>query len=245
MKTRFLLPSLALAVTAGLIFTAQAQDKKPEAPAKDKEPAKEAAPTPAPAPAAKAADLTDPTKLTEKAPATFKAKFETTKGSFVIKVDRESAPIGADRFFNLVKAGYFKDVAFFRVISGFMAQFGIHGDPKVSAAWKSATIQDDPVKSSNVRGAITYAKSRLPNSRSTQFFINFGDNSSSLDSTGFASFGSVVEGMDVVDKLNSEYGEGAPAGRGPNQMLVQSQGNTYLKAKFPNLDYIKSATIVE
>lgn len=192
---------------------------------------------------AAAADLTDPSKLTEKAPDTFKAKFETTKGSFVIEVVRDQAPLGADRFYNLVKGGYFQDIAFFRVIPGFMAQFGIHGDPKVSAAWRPARIQDDAVKSGNARGAISFAMAG-PNTRTTQFFINLVDNSR-LDGMGFASFGKVVEGMDIVDKINGEYGEGAPRGRGPDQGRIQSEGNTYLKEKFPNLDYIKSASIAK
>ena len=189
------------------------------------------------------ADLTDPSKLTEKAPETFKAQFDTTKGKFIVEVTRALSPNGADRFYNLVRSGYFKDIAFFRVIPGFMAQFGIHGDPKVATAWRTATIPDDPVKSSNVRGAITFAKTGAPNSRSTQFFINFGDNKN-LDGMGFAPFGKVTEGMDIVDKINGEYGEGAPRGRGPEQGRIQSQGNVYLKKDFPNLDYIKSVTIV-
>lgn len=195
-------------------------------------------------PAAPAPSLafTDPSKLTEKAPDTFKARFETAKGAFVIEVTRADAPLGADRFYNLVKSGYFKDVAFFRVIPGFMAQFGIHGDPDVSAAWRPMKIQDDPVKSGNRRGAISFAMAG-PNTRTTQFFINLVDNSR-LDGMGFASFGKVVEGMDVVDKIHGGYGEGAPRGDGPNQALIQSQGNTYLKKDFPKLDYILSASVV-
>jgi len=188
-----------------------------------------------------APDFTDPVKLTEKSPETFKAKFETTKGNFTIEVTRSLSPNGADRFYNLVRSGYFKDVAFFRVIPGFMCQFGIHGDPKVSAAWRKAQIPDDPVKGSNTRGFITYAMAG-PNTRTTQFFISFGDNSR-LDNTGFSPFGKVTEGMDVVDKINGEYGEGAPSGRGPNQNRIQMEGNAYLKKDFPNLDYIKSATV--
>ena len=122
-----------------------------------------------------------------------------------------------------------------------MCQFGIHGDPKVSAAWRKAQIPDDPVKGSNTRGFITYAMAG-PNTRTTQFFISFGDNSR-LDNTGFSPFGKVTEGMDVVDKINGEYGEGAPSGRGPNQNRIQMEGNAYLKKDFPNLDYIKSATV--
>ncbi len=189
-----------------------------------------------------AAGFADPGKLTAKAPETFKAKFETTKGSFTVEVTRALAPNGADRFFNLVQSGYFTDLAFFRVIPGFMCQFGIHGDPKVSAAWRSAKISDDPVKASNVRGAVTFATAG-PNTRTTQLFINFGDNAR-LDGMGFSPFGKVSEGMDVVDKINGEYGEGAPQGRGPAQGRVQAEGNAYLKKDFPNLDYIKSASIL-
>lgn len=192
--------------------------------------------------AAATADLTQPSKLTEKAPDSFKVKFNTTKGAFTVEVTRSLSPNGADRFYNLVKADYFKDIAFFRCIPGFMVQFGIHGDPKVAAAWREAQIPDDPVKASNTRGAITFATAG-PNTRTTQMFINFADNQR-LDGMGFSPFGKVVEGMDVVDKINGEYGEGAPGGRGPNQGLVQQQGNSYLKKDFPNLDYIKSATIV-
>jgi peptidyl-prolyl cis-trans isomerase A (cyclophilin A) len=186
--------------------------------------------------------FTDPAKLTEQAPETFKAQFDTTKGKFTIEVTRSLSPNGADRFYNLVHSGYFKDVAFFRVIPGFMCQFGIHGDPGVSAKWRAAAIADDPVKGSNTRGTITFATAG-PNTRTTQLFINFADNIN-LNGMGFSPFGKVTEGMDVVDKINGEYGEGAPRGGGPNQGRVQAEGNTYLKKDFPNLDYIKSATIV-
>ncbi len=191
-----------------------------------------------------ALDFTDPAKLTEKSPESFKVKFETSKGNFTVEVTRSLAPNGADRFYNLVRSGYFKDVAFFRVIPGFMCQFGIHGDPKVAAAWNKdkAQIPDDAVKAGNTRGAITFATAG-PNKRTTQLFINFGDNSR-LDKTGFSPFGKVTEGMDVVDKINGEYGEGAPSGRGPSQNRIQTEGNAYLKKDFPNLDYIKSATFV-
>lgn len=199
---------------------------------------------PAPAAAAPAASLLEPAKLNEQAPESFKVKLTTTKGDITIQVSRALSPNGVDRFYNLVKNGYFTDVAFFRVIEGFMGQFGIHGDPKVAAAWRSANIQDDPVKGSNIRGAITFAKSGAPNSRSTQFFINLKDNPN-LDTMGFSPFGKVIEGMDVMDKINNEYGEGAPGGRGPAQGRVQQEGNAYLKKDFPRLDYIKSATILK
>lgn len=192
---------------------------------------------PAEKPAAAAADLTNPAKLTEKAPDTFKVKFNTTKGSFTVEATRSMSPNGADRFYNLVKSGYFKDIGFFRVVPGFMVQFGIHGDPKVSAAWREANISDDPVKGSNTRGTVTFATAG-PNTRTTQLFINYGNNTF-LDGQGFSPFGKVTEGMDVVDKINSEYRET------PNQGAIQMRGNEYLKKNFSNLDYIKSATIVQ
>lgn len=184
----------------------------------------------------------DPAKLTAKAPETFKAQFNTTKGKFVIKVTRSLAPHGADRFYNLVRSGYFTNIAFFRVIHGFMCQFGISGNPAVSAQWRTATIPDDPVKGSNMRGTITFATAG-PNTRTTQLFINFGNNTF-LNSQGFAPFGRVVEGMDVVDKIYSGYGDGPPGGTGPDQRYIQAEGNAYLKKSFPKLDYIKSVTIV-
>jgi peptidyl-prolyl cis-trans isomerase A (cyclophilin A) len=183
-------------------------------------------------------NFSDPSKLTAMAPETFKAQFDTTKGKFTVEVTRSLAPNGADRFYNLVKSGYFTDVEFFRVVPGFMCQFGIHGDPAVSAKWRDANITDDPVKGSNTRGTITFATAG-PNTRTTQLFINFGNNAN-LDGMGFSPFGKVTEGMDVVDKINSEYGENPPDAQGH----IQTEGNTYLKKTFPNLDYIKSATIV-
>jgi peptidyl-prolyl cis-trans isomerase A (cyclophilin A) len=190
---------------------------------------------------ASAQNLSNPAALREQAPPVYKAKFDTTKGVFVIEVHRDWAPNGADRFYNLVKNGFYDNVRFFRVISGFMVQFGIHGDPKVSAPWREAQLRDDPVKQSNKRGYITYAMAG-PNTRTSQVFINFGDNAS-LDSQGFSPFGRVVTGMEVVDKLNAEYGEGAPRGRGPDQSRMQMEGNAYLTKDFGRLDYVKKATI--
>lgn len=187
--------------------------------------------------------LLDPAKLNETAPAEFKARFETSKGTFVVLVHRDWAPRGADRFFNLVKNGYHNENRFFRVISGFMVQFGVHGDPKVAAAWQKARIQDDPVKMSNKRGYITFATAG-PDTRTTQVFINFKANNF-LDGQGFAPFGEVVEGMEVVDSLYAEYGEGAPNGRGPRQDRIQFEGNEYLKKDFPKLDYVKTVQLVE
>jgi peptidyl-prolyl cis-trans isomerase A (cyclophilin A) len=177
------------------------------------------------------------------APARFKVRFATSKGEFAVMVTRDWAPRGADRFYNLVKSGFYDDCRFFRVISGFMAQFGIHGDPDVSAVWKPAKFDDDPPKEKNTRGRITFATAG-PNTRTTQLFINFADNSR-LDAMGFTPFGEVVAGMDVVDKINAEYGEGSPRGKGPAQARIQSEGNNFLKDEFPRLDFIKTAKIAE
>jgi peptidyl-prolyl cis-trans isomerase A (cyclophilin A) len=185
--------------------------------------------------------LKNPAALTEQAPAMFKADFDTSKGLIVITVHRDWAPIGADRFYNLVKNGFFDDVRFFRVLDGFMAQFGIHGDPAIQAAWTTARLKDDPVKQTNKRGYVTYATAG-PGTRTTQLFINQGDNGS-LDKQGFAPFGEVTTGMSVVDKLYNGYGEGQPQGNGPNQGALTSQGNAYLAKSFPKLDYIKTATL--
>ena len=186
--------------------------------------------------------LLRPATLNEQAPPVYRAKFETSEGDFVIEVHREWAPLGADRFYNLVRNGFYDGVRFFRVLDGFVAQFGIHGDPQVSAAWRNQRIPDDPVLQSNARGFVTYAMAG-PNTRTTQVFISYGDNSR-LDGMGFAPFGQVVEGMDVVDALHSGYGEGAPRGAGPDQGRIQAEGNAYLEREFPELDYVERATIV-
>jgi len=187
------------------------------------------------------ARLGDPAALKEQAPATYKAKFETSKGTFVIEVTRAWAPTGADRFYNLVKNGFFDDTRFFRNIAGFMVQFGLNGDPALNAKWRVARIPDDKVTQHNTRGMITFATSG-PNARTTQVFINFADNSQ-LDGMGFAPFGKIVSGMDVVDKLYSGYGEGAPNGSGPDQNRIQTEGNAYLAKSFSKLDMVKKATI--
>jgi peptidyl-prolyl cis-trans isomerase A (cyclophilin A) len=185
-----------------------------------------------------ASKLVNPAGLNEKAPATFRVKFDTSAGAFVVEVHRDWAPNGADRFYNLVKNGFYNDCRFFRVVPNFMVQWGIHGDPNIQNHWAEANIKDDPVKESNTRGYVTYAQSSAPNSRSTQLFINFKDNSF-LDNQRFAPFGKVASGMDVVDKINSTYGEK------PDQGAIQTQGNAYLNKSFPKLDYIKTATIEE
>ena len=193
---------------------------------------------------ANTAALKNPAALKETAPAAYKVNFDTSAGAFVVEVQRDWAPQGADRFYNLVKSGFFDNTRFFRVISGFMVQFGIHGDPTVSAAWRNARIPPDPVKQSNKRGYITYAMGGSPDTRTTQLFINFGDNAR-LDASGFAPFGQVVSGMDVVDKIYSAYGEGAPSGAGPEQGRIQAEGNAYLTKDFPKMDYIKTAQIAK
>jgi len=182
------------------------------------------------------AKLRNPSALTETAPATYKASFDTSAGTFVIEVHRDWAPKGADRFYNLVKNGFFDDTRFFRVVPNFMVQWGISGTPTIQAVWRNAQISDDPVKESNKRGFITFATAGA-NTRTTQVFINFKDNTF-LDKQGFAPFGQVVEGMDVVSKINSQYREE------PNQSMIQNQGNAYLNKDFPKLDYVKKATIV-
>jgi peptidyl-prolyl cis-trans isomerase A (cyclophilin A) len=188
------------------------------------------------------ASLKNPAALKETAPAKYSAKFDTSAGTFVVEVTRAWAPNGADRFYNLVKSGYFDGCRFFRVVEGFMVQFGINGDPAVNSAWMSAKIQDDPVKESNTRGMVTFAQTSELNSRGTQVFVNFGDNKF-LDATRFAPFGKVTTGMDVVDKLYNGYGEGAPRGKGPDQNRIQTEGNAYLTKDFPKMDYVKTATI--
>jgi peptidyl-prolyl cis-trans isomerase A (cyclophilin A) len=181
-------------------------------------------------------NLLEPSTMTAKAPETFQAKFVTTKGSFTVTVTRSWAPRAADRFYNLVRAGFFTDAAFFRVISGFMAQFGISARPEVAKAWQPARIPDDPVMQSNTRGRITFATAG-PNTRTTQLFINFGNNAG-LDGQGFAPFGEVTEGMEVVDMIYSAYGEQ------PNQGAIQAEGKAYLDKNFPKLDHIISASVV-
>lgn len=180
--------------------------------------------------------LLHPATLTAKAPEAYDVQFTTTKGDFVVHVTRAWAPLGADRFYNLVKHGFFTDAAFFRVVPGFMIQFGLNANPALNRAWQSANIKDDPVTQSNKPGYITFATAG-PNTRTTQLFINFGSNAF-LDSQGFAPFGQVTSGMDVVQKLYSGYGER------PDQGSITAQGKAYLDKNFPNIDSIKSATIV-
>jgi len=180
--------------------------------------------------------LMKPSTLNERAPKLYKATFDTTAGVFVIEVHADWAPNAADRFYNLVKNGYYDGCRFFRVVPGFMVQFGINGDPAVQRNWVNATIPDEKVTQGNTRGYVSFAKSSAPNSRTTQVFINFADNSR-LNRDGFAPFGKVVSGMDIVDKIYSGYGQQ------PDQSRIQTEGNAYLTKNFPKLDYIKKATI--
>jgi len=175
------------------------------------------------------------------APDSYTVKFETSKGDFVVTVTRDWSPLGADRFYTLVKSGFYDGARFFRVLPGFVAQFGIAADPAATAKWRNANLVDDPVKQSNRRGTITFATGG-PNTRTTQVFINLADNAS-LDPRGFSPFGAVSQGMEVVDQFYSGYGEGAPGGNGPAQTSAESDGNAYLIREFPKLDYIKKATI--
>lgn len=180
--------------------------------------------------------LLNPASFTAKAPAVFRAKFSTTAGDFVVEVHRDWAPLGADRFYNLVRSGYFDNAAFFRVVSGFVVQFGLSANPAVNKVWSTARIQDDPVLQSNKRGYLVFATAG-PNTRTTQLFINYADNTR-LDHMGFAPFGTVVEGMDVVSKIYPGYRES------PRQDLITEQGDAYLKANFPDMDKIKLARIL-
>lgn len=190
--------------------------------------------------------MKDPSLAKDEAPAKFTAKFDTTAGAFEVECTREWAPSGVDRFYNLVKIGFYDDVAFFRAVKGFMVQFGIHGDPEVSKHWSSANIDPDEVKQSNKRGMVTFAQAGRPagqgltaSARSTQIFINYADNDR-LDGMGFAPICKVSKGMDVVDKIHQGYGE-APSREQP---ILQSKGNAHLREKYPELDYIKTAKIV-
>jgi len=231
---------IAILACALFVISVSAMAQTPAAP-----PAKKPT-TPAKAPAAKAGPfdpaLLQPTTLKAKAPAEYEVKFVTTAGDFTIKVTRAWAPNGADRFYNLVRHHFYDGAAFFRVLPGFMAQFGISAYPEVSKVWETATIKDDPIVQSNHRAFVSFATAG-PNTRTTQAFINYGNNEA-LDRSGFSAFGVVTDGMEVVDKLYNGYGEGAPDGHGPDQGLITSRGHAYLEKGFPKLDTIKTATLV-
>ncbi len=176
--------------------------------------------------------------MTAKSPEECKIKFETSAGDFILEIHRSWAPKGADRFVNLIENGFYDECRFFRIVPNFVAQFGINGDPALSKIWREARITDDPVKRTNSRGFVCFATSG-PNSRSTQVFINYGDNGG-LDAQGFAPFGQIVMGMDVVDKFFAGY-----ARSGPDQGRLQYEGNAYLEKSFEKLDYIKKAYVME
>jgi len=180
----------------------------------------------------------------ERAPDQFKVQMQTTKGDVVILVHRDWSPIGADHFYELTQLHFYDQNAFFRALKGFVVQWGISGDPQLNKTWSEITIKDDPPKVSNQVGTVVFAKRGDPDSRSTQLFINLGDNSASLDSQGFTPFGEVVQGMDNVMKINTEYGEMAPNGSGPNPAAIADIGNPYLEEHFPKLDYIKKARVI-
>jgi peptidyl-prolyl cis-trans isomerase A (cyclophilin A) len=233
---------------AGLVLAAAAGGCRSQAPSPSPTPAATAAtaapaatPTPAaaasPTPAGPRAALFDPTRATAQAPASFRVRFDTTRGGFIVAVTRAWAPLGADRFYNLVQAGYYDDCGFFRVVPGFVVQFGISGDPKVTVAWSQARIKDDPVKQTNSLGRITFATGGK-DTRTTQLFVNLKNNAM-LDGMGFAPFGEVVSGMDVVQAIYAGYGET------PDQGLITMAGNAYLKEQFPRLDYVKKAAILK
>ncbi|MDR3727171.1 MAG: peptidylprolyl isomerase [Terracidiphilus sp.] len=205
-----------------------------QTPAPKRAPSKSSAPHSAAASAHPS--LLNPASLNAKAPAVYKAQFTTNIGSFVVEVHRDWAPLGADRFYNLVRNGYFTNAAFFRVVRGFIVQFGLSANPAVNKVWHTATIPDDRVTQNNKRGTLVFA-SAGPNTRTTQMFINTVDNTN-LDRQGFAPFGTVVQGMDVVDKIFPGYRDT------PRQDLITTQGDAYLKANFPDIDRIKIARIV-
>src|SRR5437016_10480875 len=250
---------VAAAAVATLFFGCKAKEQAAEAQPPEKPKAEASAEpkteTPASAPTQPEARASAPTEaprrgydrallraalLKEKAPETFQVKFTTTRGDFVVTVNRAWAPIGADRFYNLVKRHFYDNASFFRVVPGFVVQFGISAYPPVSAAWDNANIQDEPVIQSNKRGYLTYAKTSLPNTRSTQIFINLKDNAG-LDRQGFAPF-AVVDGngMRFVEMLHDRYTESS----GPEQDKISQLGKPYLDKYFPKLDSIKTATLV-
>lgn len=234
MNRRFF--SLAALLLSVSLVGACGGERAEEAPAEQaSEPAPEATPEAAPNP------LLTPRELTEVAPETFRVHLETSEGAVVIEVNRSWAPNGADRFYNLVKNGYYDDTRFYRVVEGFMAQFGLKGVPRVDEAWRNVTTPDDPFTQSNTRGRITFAHAG-PNTRSTQVFFNFKDNTH-LDESGFTPFGEVVEGMDVVDRIYAGYGELPPAGQGPDYAKAWVQGNAYLDAAYPRLTKIVRTTV--
>ena len=227
-------------LAAGIVF---AQTKTGATTSKTSAPANKAPATKAPAAKAPAMNVLDPNTCKLTAPAEFKVKLATTQGDVILAIHRDWAPRGADRFYNLVKSGFLTDAPIFRVIPGFMAQFGVSARPEVSKAWRDANIIDDPVKQSNTRGKLTFAQTSAPNTRGTQLFINYGNNAR-LDADRFAPFGEVVEGMDVAEKWYSGYNAQFGGDSGSLQGDIQQSGIAVVNSKFPKLDRIKTATIV-
>lgn len=195
-----------------------------------------------PEPAKKDAEAPKKEARQEKAPDVYQVSLDTSKGPVTIEVRREWAPVGADHFYNLVKTGFYDNARFFRVVRNFVVQFGIAANPQTQRLWENISLPDDPVKQHNTRGTVTYA-TRGPNTRSTQIFINLRDNRQSLDGQGFAPFGKVTAGMDMVDSFYNSYGDMPPMGQGPDPSQIQLRGNEYLESRFPRLDYIRKATI--
>jgi peptidyl-prolyl cis-trans isomerase A (cyclophilin A) len=216
-----------------------AERQAPPAAAAPEAPKPAEAPTPAPAePAKPETRKAAPNALPEKAPNDYKVNIDTSKGMIVMECHKAWSPMGADHFYDLVKIHFYDDVRFFRVMRGFMAQFGMNGTPMTNSIWANANILDDPPAGQhNTRGMVTYGKTSMPNSRSTQLFINFGDNSR-LDADGFTPVCMVTSGMETADRIYAGYGEA------PDQGLIGAQGNAYLNSQFPRLDYIRKATIV-
>lgn len=178
------------------------------------------------------------------APATYRVQMHTTKGDVVILVHRDWSPLGADHFYELTKMGFYNGNAFFRAMPGFVVQWGINGNPKINKDWSEIAIKDDPPKVSNKTGTVVFAQTGEPDSRTTQVFINLGDNSATLDPQRFTPFGEIVQGMDVVQQLYMGYGDGPPSGSGPDQGAIAENGNDYLEEHFPKLDYIKTASVL-
>jgi peptidyl-prolyl cis-trans isomerase A (cyclophilin A) len=223
----------AIGLFVSLMFVGCAAGQAQLGTANDKAPPTTADAKPHPA-------MADPSLANKKAPDEFKVKFQTTKGDFVVKVTRAWSPNGADRFYNMVDIGYYNDIVIFRAIDGFMFQFGIHGDPAVNSKWSEANFKDDPNAGvSNKPGYLSFAKSGRPNSRSTQIFVNLGNNAN-LDGMNFTPFAQIVEGADVVMKINTEYGENARDVQGN----FQAEGNKYILKKYPKLDIIKSVSFL-
>jgi len=184
-------------------------------------------------------------EINRRAPELFDVRLETNKGGIILEIHRDWAPGGADRFYNLVRAGFYEQARFFRVIQGRWAQFGIPGDPKIANFWRARTIPDDPPRESNLRGTIAYAFA-VPDGRTTQVFINLRDNSATHDRERFVPFGKVIAGMRIADALNAEYGETAGGGiRAGKQGPLCEGGNAYLIRHFPRLDFIKRASVIE